>query len=487
MQEISNSLRQRLGTRPEPKVHPDADLLTAYTEQALPPKERNQVVQHLAECSYCREIVSLSLPEVQAPPVAVPAAGRPRWWIPAYRWAAVAATVAIAATLVVEKPWKARFERPEPATTLSDNVQPAASEKAPVAAPAVAPSVPNTTASTPAANTMEDRKSETSSAPAKASRRPGAAEESLAREGHGRKSNETEVRSLGIVGGSRAPMAAAPPPPPQPVQVVQAQSAPSTQTSYAYRDAQKDYVNTSIVSNAAAEVRSGEPQPPEAPLPIPRAASSQYAAGQDPHKLRQDALAASEMNVPVVPPATAAEQKPSATDSTLAKSSFAFKSGLTTAVHKTVEAAKRAAGAKSGGSGQLGFAPGFIASRAETDQETAKKPSQEIRWRISEGQLQRSNDVGQWHQVVTQNPDVQFKVVQPHGSEVWAGGNNGTLIHSWNAGVNWSQLDVPDSSSSDITGIAIDGDNVQVKTSNGQTFVTNDHGKTWVPLEQKPQ
>ena len=486
MQEISNSLRQRLGARPEPKVHPDADLLTAYTEQALPPKERNQVVQHLAECSYCREIVSLSLPEVQAPPVAVPAAGRPRWWILGYRWAAVAATVAIAATLVVEKPWKARFERPEPATTLSDNVQPAGSEEAPVAAPAVAPSAPNTTASTQAANTMQDGKSEASSAPAKGSRRPSAAEESLAREGHGRRTIETvEGRSLGIAGGSRAPMAAPPPPPPQPVQALQTQVAPVVESSYVSRDTQQDYVNKSIVSNAAAEVRSGEPQPPEAPLP--RAASNQYAARQDPAKLRQDALAANEMNVPVVSPATAAEQKPSATESTLAKSSFAFKSGLTTAVHKTVEAAKKAAGAKSGGSAQLGFAPGFIANRAETDQETAKKSSQEIRWRISEGQLQRSNDVGQWHQVVTQNPDVQFKVVQPHGSEVWAGGNNGTLIHSWNAGVNWSQLNVPDSSSSDITGIAIDGDNVQVKTSNGQTFVTNDHGKTWVPLEQKPQ
>ena len=499
MQEISNSLRQRLRARPEPKVHPDPDLLTAFTEQALTPKERTQVVQHLAECSYCREIVSLSLPEVQAPPVAVQAAGRSRWWAPAYRWAAVAATVAIAATLVVEKPWRSRFERPEPATTISDNSQPAGSEKAAAAAPAVAQSASSTPASEPKANVVPLGKTEAYSASARPSHiATGSGGPAVTREDRGLRTNQTVDRSSGdvvggVVGGLRqTPMAAPPPPSPQRVKTAQAQATPAAESSYVSKDSQQDYVNPIIVSNAAADVTSAQPKLPEAPA-IKEADSSQYAADKDPRKLREAALAASEMNVPVVPPATAADQEPSAADTNLAKSggfAYGLKSGLTKAVNTTVATVKKAASAKSpSSSASLGFAaPSAISAVADADQQTAKRASHEIHWRVTpEGRLQRSIDVGQWHQVVTQNPDIQFKVVQPHGSEVWAGGNNGTLIHSWNAGVNWSQLNVPDSSSSDITGIAIDGDNVQVKTSNGQTFVTNDHGKTWVPLEQKPQ
>src|SRR5690348_13277873 len=106
MQEISSLVRQRLAARQAPQTHPDPDLLTAYVEQALGETERSQVVEHLAACSHCREVVSLSLPEqpVQAAP-AQPSALWARFWLPAFRWTAVAATIAIAAALVIEKPW----------------------------------------------------------------------------------------------------------------------------------------------------------------------------------------------------------------------------------------------------------------------------------------------------------------------------------------------------------------------------------------------
>lgn len=493
MQEISNSLRQRLRARPEPTVHPDPDLLTAYVEQSLPSSERSQVVQHLADCSYCREVISLGLSQIEAeaPQVASLASGHSRWWIPAYRWAAVAATVAIAATLVIEKPWQARFTRHEPASTLSDNVQPASSDRPSVATPTASQPATNALDSTPAGDRNQTAKTETASAPAKPSQHVTGAGGPVTSEDRSLRANEPVGRiSGGVVGEGlrRAPalMPAPPPVPPQPVQAVKTQAAPAAETSYAYKDAQQDYVNTTILNNQAAGVIA-ETKIPEAPSP--KATSNQYAPGKDPRKLRADALAASEMDVPVVQPATAPDQAPSAADSTLAKSTFALKSGLSTAVHKTIETAKKVATGKSAGSSGQGFASaGFIASPADADQGTAKKPAQAVHWSItSDGRLLRSSDVGQWHQVVTQNPDVQFRVVQPHGSEVWAGGNHGTLIHSWNAGVNWSQMNLPDSSTSDITAISIDDDNVQVKTSNGQTFVSNDHGKTWVPLQQPPQ
>ena len=43
--------------------HPDADTLTAYVERSLSAAESNRVLGHLAACSRCRDVVSLSLVE----------------------------------------------------------------------------------------------------------------------------------------------------------------------------------------------------------------------------------------------------------------------------------------------------------------------------------------------------------------------------------------------------------------------------------------
>jgi hypothetical protein len=42
--------------------HPDADLLTAFAEQALSATERDGVLDHLALCGDCREVIALALP-----------------------------------------------------------------------------------------------------------------------------------------------------------------------------------------------------------------------------------------------------------------------------------------------------------------------------------------------------------------------------------------------------------------------------------------
>ena len=89
-------------------LHPDAESLSAFMEQALPILERAQMLEHIAGCSRCRQIVFLSqqaVEEAVAPvPAPVPAAGAARgtwfrlwslnWrlaWVPAAAFALVVA------------------------------------------------------------------------------------------------------------------------------------------------------------------------------------------------------------------------------------------------------------------------------------------------------------------------------------------------------------------------------------------------------------
>jgi hypothetical protein len=97
MQNVPKIVRDRL-QRPgsaAAESHPDADLLTAFAEHSLASGERDHVLQHLAQCGDCREIVHLALPasEVAAPHSfsSRTQAGWLRW--PALRWGAVAAGI----------------------------------------------------------------------------------------------------------------------------------------------------------------------------------------------------------------------------------------------------------------------------------------------------------------------------------------------------------------------------------------------------------
>ena len=79
-------------------VHPDAESLNAFAEQALPAVERQQVLAHLAACARCREVVFLAQVAAGAENAApVPAASREpgRWWrglFAGWRWTWIPAT-----------------------------------------------------------------------------------------------------------------------------------------------------------------------------------------------------------------------------------------------------------------------------------------------------------------------------------------------------------------------------------------------------------
>ena len=87
--------------------HPDADSLNAFVEQALPEPERAQILDHIAACSRCRQVIYLAqevAAEMKAPPKAQAARSetQPRAWFKNWRlaWVPAAAFAAIVALMV---------------------------------------------------------------------------------------------------------------------------------------------------------------------------------------------------------------------------------------------------------------------------------------------------------------------------------------------------------------------------------------------------
>jgi hypothetical protein len=85
--------------------HPDADLLTAFAERSLAAAERDHMVEHLARCGDCREVVSLALPpQLDSQPVVHRSENWFRWPLlrgSAWHWTAVAAGVVLIASIGV--------------------------------------------------------------------------------------------------------------------------------------------------------------------------------------------------------------------------------------------------------------------------------------------------------------------------------------------------------------------------------------------------
>ncbi len=133
----------RLAQTPVPEAHPDAELLTAFSEGALSSGERAEVTAHLAACAHCRACLALAF-GTQEPivvPHAEPETGRVhRWtWFWAVRWA-LPALVACAALVLVLKQGGGRqhpilqasnrVERATPATRVTPNADSGAAARA---------------------------------------------------------------------------------------------------------------------------------------------------------------------------------------------------------------------------------------------------------------------------------------------------------------------------------------------------------------------
>jgi len=104
---------------------------------------------------------------------------------------------------------------------------------------------------------------------------------------------------------------------------------------------------------------------------------------------------------------------------------------------------------------------------------------QPTQWKVAGGKLWKSN-ASDWQDAYPQRDGaMEFSAVASRGKDVWAGGSHATLLHSRTGGMDWERVKLEDGASGSIVQISVEGLNVVVKTSDQQTWASQDGGKIW--------
>jgi hypothetical protein len=424
--QVPRIVHDRLRASRPGQAHPDADLLTAFAEQALSATERDGVLEHLALCGDCREIITLALPDTDVvvsiadaadssratvPPA--PARHKLSFAWPSLRWAALAAGVVVAASLLLIRP--AKLNQPTP---------PAVSQRVGTAAQPV-PGTGTQVASSPSASSP-------TAAPITQSANPAG-------------TGETRPKSELQLSKKLKPV------------------TPSLQAEHGML----------LASNKPAGNKKESVQEGKSPREAPEAYEFSGAAPDTTGASYQGNLMAQNEGPPIEN-AKIQKAKP-------ALPGPAVQEIDANAQHTSEEAVTPAPA-------RLHASAAASAPRVARPLAAGQSLARHVTWAITAGVLQRSLDSGQtWQSAL--RPDHPLLCYAAHGADVWTGGQTGTLFHSADGGVTWVLVQPAVKAhqlSADITHIDIDvGVDVRspaqvvVSTNNNETWSSADGGKTW--------
>ena len=534
MPELSSLLRQRLQAGETARLqHPDADTLTAYVEQLLPLSERKLVLEHIAVCSDCREIVFLTIPEnaVVAGPVApeallpdaaaaaIPA--RRRWFLtPGFGLAASIAVMAAAITLVIEIPHRNQpFTPSSPSVRVEDKLSKVEASRLPQPESQTNQAAPNVAASSPAAPL-----SQPSNSKAAANTESTRANSPQPTDIRVPEKNRTLAAAGVIANGSgmagrdsRARLS--------PEIVAQLDTDKGDQISGAANDggltqvtaatplvvasaAGHDYLNAqrfakdsgnslngaagqadlpsapSPSSNGLAYAKqsallSGKWQQPPNYLAIPEAQpqTSQGTLTFTPQPPEHQTLLSKIVEVGKRP----IKRAEPALQSRNVTGFAMFNNGLAVQHSDPVIAADTAGKAESS---NLASSPAFTARGFGSSRKSFLTGAAPYRWKIKQGKLLKSADSAIWIDAYSATDGIEFSAVTANGSQIWAGGNRGQLVHSRDGGTTWEKAALGDATVGNVVSIEIQGLNVHVVTAPSQGWSSLDGGKTWIKLPQ---
>ncbi len=477
MPELSSLLRQRLGAAPAPRVHPDADTLTAYAEDLLSPAERSQVLQHISLCSDCRAVAALTLPEgfmaeqPRAAAAATVAAGVPRrsWFrLPSFGLAASMAAMIALVALLVELP-------KQPFVPRQNQARIAPPPPPPVPAPVEA--APATAAQVPGPATQEQG--------AAAKPEDFVTANSLRRS---RESRPMAGFAAGIVGAPPRPAASQPP------ATVQGQPLHVAGT------ARQDYVNSQVFVTQAnlispAPARAADlPSAPAAARPTFVLGPSAIYAGGLQKGAPLDAAVVPPGTTTVYPLAPADHQSFSITSKitqvgrqlhlkrvvpAIPSESVSGYAMFTPELANSQPAEMAARAAEKTDTADLSQSQAFTSRAMSRSALSALDQQSTFLWKVVQGKLLKSADLSHWTGGYTGPDSINFTVVTANGPEIWAGGSNAALVHSLDSGLTWERITLGASATSTITSVEVNRNHIQVQSSSAQSWSSHDGGKTW--------
>jgi len=531
MDPLQKLVRDRLRTK-VPLEHPNAEVLSAFAENALPATEHDAVVEHLSACAHCRDLLFLAAPPASEPQQ-VFAAPKARPYF-ALRWGTLVACLVIGAVVLVSRhrsmqPMVGFTSAKSQSTQVPQNL--AVQEKLPAElesmrdkqlALRVLPlpaSPPPRGHAEPKASTAEPRASMAFDDSGEISVSRGAnwdgspLRERAVVNGLPKAAPEAGA-SFGTIGGpigngasagrvAQTPGASSPENPAWKAENRPAfpQDALST-VGLAKADASKDKlffhgnVEGTVYDLTGAAV-------PHAKITATGPLGEKTALSDDSGKFSFDTLAAGTYQVRV--DATGFRQaltQVAVLSDKQATADFRLQPGATTetieieaaaALIATPSAANRVVASDA----QVANSDQASGSRAQTTTETkqkaalwhetnalAKVPVGQQFSLSTQGSVQRSNDGGKTWVPLAVAEGTVFRAVAFDGNQVWAAGNAGLLYHSLDGGEHWTRvtpLSDGEKIQADITEIQFpDPDHVVLRSATGQRWASTDGGKTWV-------
>jgi hypothetical protein len=443
-QALSRGLREKLDA--SGKDCPEASLLAAFYDRALPPAEASRWETHFSACARCQEqLAVLARTEPALAEVRVAAEPSPfrRFWTA--RWLAPLATAAAALIL-----WVA--VRPAPPTvtapTLSDATQPVLERQQPAAPDAKM-----------AAKTAEADQFETDATRKKADANVGATQEKRA-EGKLQDAAPAPKKpsQFDELQASGARDRAAP--------VAMESKAEETQAQVG--SAQTSAQTTRAQVSTPASQPAGQP-PAQKETEVTSAAQSPALGRMDPTARRDAALAQK-------------TAEPDAAEKSREAEARRPRAGLAAPPRQeeTVPADKSATNdLKRKQDASESPALRLEAGVFRGGPVLAVAPGGKVLWRVgSAGTIEKSSNAGKtWTPQVTPVTADLFAASAPSGKVCWVVGAAGTILRTVD-GEKWEKVASP--VETDLHSVsARDAANASVITADGKTYVTSDGGRTW--------
>lgn len=452
MAEVPKIVRERLG-RASAGSHPDADTLTAFAERALPERERGTILEHLAGCRSCREIMAVAVPVSADAQAAVRYWRRPWLTWPALRWGFAAAGIALVASLGVVNYQRHRGE--SMALYKAPVASAVKSASASLAAPAPAlqdshkeldKTQPRALLMAAGANANKSRQREEVARTAISAPVPQAL------------SSATPALNLrDDIGGplSHGPRAN--------IQTNQAnqwqQNAKAFNAQAATEKAATAPVNLPSNGRSLFETQTEPVQSADLTLQSQSLSQQSPQGGTDESKVDRakplETVNAGSPKAYVGTPASAKLERPTA---------FA---GARWAIN-------------SSGGLQRSLDQGATWQDVNVNTSPAAASGMSL---VANEQNEQKDQLESYAKKQKQSSPIVFRAIAANGADVWAGGVNGALYHSTDGGTGWTRV-VPSSNDVILTGDVVsvnfpDALHGRIRTSTSEAWVTGDGGQSW--------